>query len=519
MTIIAYTKAQYKGLSSDTKPTTGVPEGADFWETDTNVHWKYDADTTTWSLDTGFLPQVIAATGATTAEKGAAAMSGGAQCDGTDDYSQINAGFATTIGNLVQLTTGTYTLGATGVILDRAGQRLIGQGAKTIVTSASAINLISSSCHALGSGNYNSHYIGRMKLNGADAANYGVFTDGMSRGTLDHLIIADCLKFGIWVADEYGHSMTIIKPFITGCGNQAGHSPPHYYGGIKLGYEWDTGAYPDNLPAITTHIIDPIIEDCHDGIWILGGNCIDIDHPIIEDIDEHGIVVYNDGAGYYVRELSIRNAYFEAIADDQANHSTGCDIYIWGAGYAQRVYMKVDECYPSTTAADFIQCAAAGSGYVDIEVNGHDIGTGITPNDAVMTGGLAHTTTHDHATSALLNATATTDKAVVFTQPANTVLTGASLILSEQFVAVDLTNLTITIGVDGGDVDGIMTVTGNLTSSAADTQWRTKGALFTNGELYSATAADYSAFATATGANLSALTAGKIVLNFKYRYV
>jgi hypothetical protein len=42
---------RYTGLSSDTKPTTGVVAGATFVETDTGYRWVYDGSA--WSLTFG----------------------------------------------------------------------------------------------------------------------------------------------------------------------------------------------------------------------------------------------------------------------------------------------------------------------------------------------------------------------------------------------------------------------------------------------------------------------------------
>jgi len=48
MTVALATGAQrYVGLSSDTKPTTGVRPGAEFYETDTLASYVYDG--TAWS--------------------------------------------------------------------------------------------------------------------------------------------------------------------------------------------------------------------------------------------------------------------------------------------------------------------------------------------------------------------------------------------------------------------------------------------------------------------------------------
>lgn len=38
----------YRGLSTDTKPTTGISNGSSFYEMDTGVTYYYDAGTSAW---------------------------------------------------------------------------------------------------------------------------------------------------------------------------------------------------------------------------------------------------------------------------------------------------------------------------------------------------------------------------------------------------------------------------------------------------------------------------------------
>lgn len=48
-----YTIQQYEGLSTDTKPTTGIPNGARFFEMDTAKTFMFDADSSSWLEYTG----------------------------------------------------------------------------------------------------------------------------------------------------------------------------------------------------------------------------------------------------------------------------------------------------------------------------------------------------------------------------------------------------------------------------------------------------------------------------------
>lgn len=121
-----------------------------------------------------------------------------------------------------------------------------------------------------------------------------------------------------------------------------------------------------------------------------------------------------------------------------------------------------------------------------------------------------------HHTHALFNAAATTDEATIFTLPARSVIMGIAIVLDEKFVATSLTALTITVGL-AGDQDGYVTVTGNLVSDAITTEYRTKGAYWTE-TLHGATVTGEAiiAYVTATGANLNTLTAGQVTFYITY---
>lgn len=48
-----YTLQQYEGLSTDTKPTTGVVNGSRFMELDSGKIYMFDADSAAWLEYTG----------------------------------------------------------------------------------------------------------------------------------------------------------------------------------------------------------------------------------------------------------------------------------------------------------------------------------------------------------------------------------------------------------------------------------------------------------------------------------
>lgn len=122
------------------------------------------------------------------------------------------------------------------------------------------------------------------------------------------------------------------------------------------------------------------------------------------------------------------------------------------------------------------------------------------------------TKAHD---SDLFNAAGLTDSVAVFTQPANSILVAAYIMLDTQFAAVGMTDLDVTIG-DAGNNAGILNATGNMTSDAANTKYTTKGAYFdaTAGTLLKESATAWTAYATAVGANLDTTSAGQISIYF-----
>lgn len=120
--------------------------------------------------------------------------------------------------------------------------------------------------------------------------------------------------------------------------------------------------------------------------------------------------------------------------------------------------------------------------------------------------------------SDLLNAAATSDSAVIWQQPANTILLFSEMVLDVAFVATGLTTMTITLG-DGGNAAGLLTDGGQaLRTDAVGTAYKTKGAYFdaTAGSLLKETATNWTGYATAGVANLNTLTAGQVTFKFVY---
>ncbi|MDD5220404.1 MAG: right-handed parallel beta-helix repeat-containing protein [Candidatus Bipolaricaulis sp.] len=120
--------------------------------------------------------------------------------------------------------------------------------------------------------------------------------------------------------------------------------------------------------------------------------------------------------------------------------------------------------------------------------------------------------------SALFNAADTTDSATVVVLPAASVLYHLQMRGVTQFDSVDdaVTDLDITIG-NAGDPDGIMVLAMNLITDTVLYEYVTRGALWnTVSALYNSAQNTIAAYATATGANLDTLTAGRVEFIIQY---
>jgi len=120
--------------------------------------------------------------------------------------------------------------------------------------------------------------------------------------------------------------------------------------------------------------------------------------------------------------------------------------------------------------------------------------------------------------SDLFDAVGLTDSVVIWQQPANSLLLSAKIVLNTQFAATGMTDLDVTLG-DAGDNSGVINATMNLTSDAANTTYSTRGGDWnaeTEAFLYESAAKDWTAYATAVGANLSTTSAGQITFYFSY---
>ena len=122
--------------------------------------------------------------------------------------------------------------------------------------------------------------------------------------------------------------------------------------------------------------------------------------------------------------------------------------------------------------------------------------------------------------SDLFNAASTTDSAILWQQPAQSLLLNVVMVNELLFVAPSMTDLDITVG-DSSDNDGILSDGMNLTADALNTKYKNRGVYWNGGavgtEYYTPTVKDWSGYATSTGANLNTLTAGQVTFYFTYR--
>jgi len=141
-------------------------------------------------------------------------------------------------------------------------------------------------------------------------------------------------------------------------------------------------------------------------------------------------------------------------------------------------------------------------------------------NAAATTKVLVRGTSWDAVTLAYsgvwFDASATTDNANVWLKPANSECVGVRVTLDTAFVAASMTNLTVTIG-DAGDTNGLFAGAIDLVDDAittTDVTWGVEIGDWSNA--FATGTAQFLLYATATGADLDALTAGSATAKFYF---
>ena len=186
-----------------------------------------------------------------------------------------------------------------------------------------------------------------------------------------------------------------------------------------------------------------------------------------------------------------------------------------------------DSSYP--TGGETVDFSAYGfTSITDIDVvnnvNGYGVKLSATESGGLFTASTAKlkvmlnqplevsgTVAHDVT---LFDAAATSDSAVLFAQPAGANITGIELGIGAKFVATSMTNIVVTVG-DGSDVDGYSAATLDLVADDVGDVDTTKGVLFVP-TVYLQAAQNWTATATATGANFSTTSAGSMTWSYWY---
>jgi hypothetical protein len=231
-------------------------------------------------------------------------------------------------------------------------------------------------------------------------------------------------------------------------------------------------------------------------------------------------------ANYFSLGLHILDPTFYAIYADGSglsligNFSYGASLikYLTVAGNENEPFLagnySQEYAYPSSATP--LSSPIYGNGLRIMANNGESTGGAMNR----LAYGITVATSTKTRWSTLFNAASTSDSAVVWQQPANSLLVGAEVRLDEKFVASGLTSLLIDVG--DADANGLIVGARNW---ASDDPWGTadsvRGALWSGGavgtELYASTAKDWTATVTAVGANLNTLSAGQVTFYFVYR--
>ncbi len=142
-----------------------------------------------------------------------------------------------------------------------------------------------------------------------------------------------------------------------------------------------------------------------------------------------------------------------------------------------------------------------------------------TTRDDISVGAIRQVKVSKAYNSTLFDAAALTDNAIIWQQPAGTVLLGAMMKLPTQFVAPAASSLVVTMGLVG-DEDGLLLTTGNLKSATVYTEYTARGAYWSEGAavgiLCKDAATDWSAYGTAVDGNINTFTAGQLDFYFTY---
>lgn len=264
-----------------------------------------------WEIPTGrSAAVVIAASDASDAELAQADVI----CDGTADQVEINT-YLVDEYDSVQLTSGTYNLTAS-IYFTNANQSIFTAGRSTIITTSSAINLITG--YALLGTPPNDYsmqgcYIGACVLDGnSETAYRGIYGRYVSRWLIENVEAYGFKYWGIQLSCPKGNNAVVLNCYAHQNGTTSNET---YGGGLKIGEAFGNGDQITwNLPYPAVRVIGGAYEGNPVGIKVGATNATYIN--TVTEGNTYGIVIDIEGAGYEIRALTLDTVYFEANDED-----------------------------------------------------------------------------------------------------------------------------------------------------------------------------------------------------------
>lgn len=300
------------------------------------------------------------------------------RCDGTNDQVQMQAAIdACSAGGSVVILEGTANINDTINFIDpaypdREGINFTGQGRSTILKATAGIaaatpliNLGDDTHAAIGV------YLAHMNLDGnSKAGEIGIQIYDATHSILDNIVVTQFKHWGIDA--QYNHSISMLDCWIDNCGLETevpGVLP--YVGGIKIGGRPATRDVAFN----DLHIVNVIIENCYDGMWIIQGVADSIVDCTIAGNARHGIVLDRDGG---VTKLPISTTIdgctFEL--NNIGSFANTADIYGTGITFKTRI----TNCYFSDSNVTWAIRLGVGSYITDLYVGQNWFHNGTTVN-------------------------------------------------------------------------------------------------------------------------------------------
>jgi len=529
------------------------------WEwrnvTTSDGYYAYRTDDLTtgasWNIPTGrTATYVIAASDAPAHVKAQADV----VCDGTGDQSEINTAIiaASTVGGTVQLSAGRFTINAPIVPKDDVWLKGSSGGILSMENSTSVIYVANGSdCDGIAAGASVTGWIASdLTLNGNKANN------ASGSGVSVAYIKGQWRNIGVNNFNDNGWNLVGTG----GGGRVTGYMCQNVQGYLNGGH----GFYAKDWDA--AGMVDTAVFDINTGSGLYLDTVVGLEFNGLDIGGNTGLGIYakgntlhfwnihtevNAGGAAHFKNVSYTSvANFLSASDGVDANGRIFSIYADGGGtYSVNgvITNLVINCPTASVKALYLY-ALRGWTITGGSINLDGANTQVLdstsadyayPFPLVNVNGYANPNTYRQPLlvttmvvkafdSDLFNAAATTDKVNIWTQPANTVLVGMKFVLSTKFVAVGMTDVDITVGSDSSGATYVLNTVGNLTSDALQTAYTTRGAMWkgvvgdagdgTFGAFTSwrGAAITWQAYSTAVGANLSTLSAGKVVFYFQY---